>query len=151
ACKAPDTILLDITGCAHLFGGEEKLSQDLTNRMQAFGFAARAAIAPGIGAAWAAAHFPPAGIRPSGNERELLAPLPVAALRLPEATVAALTRMGLKCVGDLLDLPRAALAARFGTDLLRQLDRALGHEPEPLSPRLPVPAYIAEKSFFEPI
>jgi protein ImuB len=151
ACRSPDTILLDITGCTHLFGGEEKLSQDVTSRMQSFGFAARAAIASSIGAAWATAHFATAGIMPRGEERGLLPSLPVAALRLPEETIAALDRVGLKCVGDLLDLPRAPLAARFGTDLLRQVDRALGDEAEPLSPRLPVPVYMAEKSFFEPI
>ena len=66
-------------------------------------------------------------------------------------TVADLARLGLKRIGDLLDLPRAPLAARFGTDLLRKLDRALGREDEPLTPRLPVAPYIAEKSFHEPI
>jgi protein ImuB len=54
-------------------------------------------------------------------------------------------------VGDILDLPRAPLTARFGADLLRQLDRALGREREPLTPRLPVAPYVAEKSFHEPI
>jgi protein ImuB len=116
-----------------------------------FGFSARAAIASTIGAAWAAAHFDNAAITPTGGERELLAPLPLAALRLPHATVAALARLGLKRIGDLLDLPRSPLAARFGTDLLRQLDRALGREDEPLTPRLPVAPYIAERSFHEPI
>src|SRR5207253_2125110 len=66
-------------------------------------------------------------------------------------TPAALARLGLKRIGDILDLPRAPLAARFGADLLRQLDRALGREDEPLTPRLPVARYIAEKSFHEPI
>ncbi len=86
-----------------------------------------------------------------GSERELLAPLPVAALRLPADMVAALARLGLKRVGDILDLPRAPLAARFGVDLLRKLDRALGHEDEPLSPLLPVAPYVAERNFHEPI
>ncbi len=57
----------------------------------------------------------------------------------------------MKRIGDILDLPRAPLAARFGADLLRQLDRALGREDEPLSPRLPVAPYIAERNFHEPI
>ncbi len=87
----------------------------------------------------------------TGEERELLAPLPLAALRLPADTVAALARLGLKRIGDILDLPRAPLAARFGTDLLRKLDRALGREDEPLSPLLPVAPYVAERNFHEPI
>jgi protein ImuB len=77
--------------------------------------------------------------------------LPLAALRLPDETVAALARLGLKRIDDILDLPRAPLAARFGADLLRQLDRALGREDEPLTPRLPVAPYVAERSFHEPI
>jgi len=78
-------------------------------------------------------------------------PLPLAALRLPSETVAALARLGLKRIGDIFELPRAPLAARFGADLLRQLDRALGREDEPLAPRLPVAPYVAERSFHEPI
>src|SRR6202040_2291625 len=84
-------------------------------------------------------------------ERTMLAPLPLAALRLPEDTVAALRRVGLKRIGDILDLPRAPLAARFGDAVLRQLARALGAEREPLTPLLPVAAYVAEQSFSEPI
>ena len=80
-----------------------------------------------------------------------MAALPLAALRLPADMVAGLARLGLKRVADILDLPRAPLAARFGADLLRQLDRALGREDEPLSPLLPVAPYVAERSFHEPI
>ncbi len=62
-----------------------------------------------------------------------------------------LARVGLKRIGDIIDLPRAPLAARFGNELLRQLDRALGREHEPLNPRLPVAPYVAEQRFAEPI
>jgi protein ImuB len=62
-----------------------------------------------------------------------------------------MARLGLKRIGDIADLPRAPLAARFGLDLLRQLDRALGRELEPLNPRLPVMPYVAEQRFAEPI
>ena len=151
ATDRSDGILLDISGCAHLFGNEQKLRDDLLTRTTGFGFSARAAIASTIGAAWAAAHFDDIAIMPLGGERELLAPLPLAALRLPQETVAGLARVGLKRIGDIIDLPRPPLAARFGADLLRQLDRALGREYEPLSPRLPVAPYIAEKSFPDPI
>lgn len=151
AVDPPDGLLLDIAGCAHLYGGEEKLLADLLARMARFGFAARAAVASTIGAACAAARFGTAGILAPGEERAALGPLPLAALRLPEETVSALRRVGLKRVGDILDLPRAPLAARFGDDLLRQLGRALGTEREPLTPVLPVAAYVAEQPFAEPI
>src|SRR5262249_11375337 len=153
AVDPPDGILLDIGGCAHLFGGEQKLRDDLLARMARLGLSARAAIAATIGAASAAARFGDATttMDASRDARERLAPLPLPALRLPHETAAALARLGLKRIGDILDLPRSPLAARFGTDLLRQLDRALGREDEPLTPRLPAPPYIAEKSFHEPI
>jgi protein ImuB len=151
AVDPPDGILLDISGCAHLFGGEEHLHDDLLARMTRFGFSVRAAIASTRGAAWALARFADAAVVGSGSVHDHLAPLPVAALRLTQETVAALARIGLKRVGDILDLPRAPLAARFGADLLRQLDRALGREDEPLAPRLPVAPYLAERSFHEPI
>src|SRR5713101_6328599 len=151
AADPPDGILLDVGGCAHLFGGEAKLRDDLLARATRFGLSARAAVAATIGAASAAARFADASITTTGDEHALLAPLPLSALRLPGETVAALARLGLKRIGDLLDLPRSPLAARFGTDLLRKLDRALGREDEPLTPRLPIAPYIAEKSFHEPI
>src|SRR5947209_10126485 len=153
AIDPPDGILLDIGGCAHLFGGEERLRADLLARMTRLGFSARAAIAVTIGAASAAARFGDTTTQADSTRdpRGRLAPLPLAALRLPDETVAALARVGLKRIGDILDLPRSPLAARFGADLLRQLDRALGREDEPLTPRLPVAPYVAEKSFHEPI
>jgi protein ImuB len=151
AADPPDGLLFDIGGCAHLFGGEERLRDDLLTRMRGFGFAARAAIAATIGAASAAARFSDTAIIAAGEERDSLTALPLAALRLPGDMVAALARLGLKRIGDILDLPRAPIAARFGADLLRQLDRALGREDEPLSPRLPVAPYVAERSFHEPI
>ncbi len=151
ALDAPDGILLDIAGCAHLFGGEQSLLDDLTARIADFGFTLRAAIASTIGAAIAASRHSAAAIVAPGAERAFLAPLPLAALRLPGDLVAALARVGLKRIGDLIDLPRAPLTARFGPQLLRQLDRALGREPEPLQPRAPVAPYLAEQRFAEPI
>jgi protein ImuB len=148
---APDALLLDIGGCAHLFGGEAALLADLAARLERMGIAASAAIAGTIGAAWAAARFSSSKIVAPGAEPVLLAPLPLAALRLADETVAVLKRVGLKRIGDIADLPRSPLAARFGTELLRQLDRAVGREDESLNPRLPVPPYCAEQRFPEPI
>jgi protein ImuB len=163
ACDAPDGLLLDISGCAHLYGGERALVADLSGRLEHAGFAYSLAIAGTIGAAWAAAHYgKPASHVSSqvssqvssfagGEERALLAPLPLSALRIPSVTAASLARVGLKRIGDILDLPRAPLTARFGSEMLRQLDRALGREHEPLTPRLPVAPYVAEQRFAEPI
>jgi len=151
ACDAPDGLALDISGCAHLYGGEDALVADLAGRLERRGFAFSIAIAGSIGAAWAATHHGKPGNHACGGERALLAPLPLSALRLPGVTVTALARVGLKRIGDILDLPRSPLTARFGGDVLRQLDRALGLEHEPLNPRLPVAPYVAEQRFPEPI
>jgi protein ImuB len=151
ACDAPDSLLLDISGCSHLYGGERELVADLSGRLENAGFAYSLAIAGTIGAAWAAAHYGKPASHPSGEERALLAPLPLSALRIPPVTAASLARVGLKRIGDILDLPCAPLTARFGSEVLRQLDRALGHEHEPLTPRLPVAPYVAEQRFAEPI
>src|SRR5690606_17529189 len=81
----------------------------------------------------------------------LLADLPLAALRLDDETVAALDRVGLKRIGQIMGAPRAPLAARFGRVLLRRLDQALGREEEAINPRRLVPALVAERRFAEPL
>ncbi len=146
-------VLLDITGCAHLFGGEAELLADLVGRLERQGVAARAAIADTAGAAWAIARFGGEASRvvPPDGQRQALAPLPAAALRLASETVAGLERLGLRRIGDLYALPRAPLARRFGLPLCRRLDQALGSLDEPLSPRLPSPPWRLQLAFAEPV
>lgn len=147
---APDGLTLDITGCAHLFGGEAALAADLTRRLTARGLQARAAVAGTVGCAWGMARYGDAKIVTSGDERAALAPLPLAALRLDTDTLVALAQVGLKHIADVLDRPRAPLAARFGAAFVRRIDQAL-REDEPITPRLPVPAALTEQRFAEPI
>ena len=147
---------LDVTGCAHLFGGEATLLGDLLARLNRFGHAARAAIADTPGAAWAAARFidDPQGagiVLASKAARDHLIPLPVAALRLPAAMAAELQRLGLRRVGDLLPMPRTSLARRFGCLLADRLDQALGLLDEPLSPRRSVALHQARLAVAEPL
>jgi protein ImuB len=142
---------LDISGCAHLFGGEAALLEDLTGRLATLGFDARAAVADTPGAAWATARFADTRIVAPGTTHRALDSLPVAGLRLPAAVVEGLHRMGLRHIGDLAALPRAPLVARFGKPLLGRLDEALGRLREPLSPRRPVPPLHVRLAFAEPI
>ena len=151
ACDAPDGVFLDITGCAHLFGGEENLAADMRERLTRQGFHACIAIASTPGTAAALARYGAERILPPGEERRALAKLPLAALRLDFEIAAALARVGLKKIGDIYGLPRAPLAARFGKHLLDQLDRALGLLEEPVSPRAEIAPYMAERPFAEPI
>jgi protein ImuB len=159
-----DGLFIDITGAAHLLGGEARLLADLERRLRTFGLAPRLAIAGTPGAAWALARFgnaqshkqghkqrqAPGLILASGAEAEALRPLPLAALRLPDATLSLLRRLGLRRIGEVMGEPRAPLAARFEALLLR-LDQALGRVSEPLVPAVPPPLYRAQAAFVEPI
>ena len=147
----PDGLLLDVAGCAHLFGGESALARDLLLRLKQQGFAARAAVADTVGCAWGVARYGGQGIVPRGQTEAAALPLPIAALRVDAETVASLKTAGLICVADLATRPRAPFAARFGAMLVRRLDQALGREDEPIMPRLPVPVAMAEQRFPEPI
>ncbi len=145
---------LDITGCAHLFGGEAALLEALLRRLAGFGFAARAAVAETPGAAWAMARYGGGTgciVVPPGGGRAALAALPPAALRLTAAEVEGLERLGLRRIEALYDLPRGALTKRFDARLVRRLDQALGHLAEPISPRRAVAPYLARLAFAEPI
>jgi protein ImuB len=150
---AGGALWLDVTGCAHLFGGEAALRADLLARLRRQGLTAAAALADTPGAAWAlaryGAHAMP--IVPPGDARAALASLPVAALRLDPDTVQMLERLGLVRIESLYPLPRRALVARFGDGLTTRLDQALGLVDEPIAPRPPRPAYRAQLAFAEPI
>ena len=148
-----DSLFLDITGCAHLFGGEAGLLSDLAARLRRFGLFPRLAIADTAGASWGIARYGNGNgmIVPSGEEAAAIQNLPLAALRLPQETLALLHRLGFRRVKDLMRQPRAPLTARFGAHLLLRLDQALGHAPEPLSAASPPPRYHARAMFVEPI
>ena len=147
----PDGLMLDITGCAYLFGGEDRLRHDLLRRMNGFGFHARAAIADTVGAAHALAHHGKDAIAPPAGAHAALRDLPLAALRLPADIVAGLMQSGFSHIGALYALPRAPLAARFGAGLWLQLDRALGLQGEAIVPRQSSPRFCVDHAFAEPL
>ena len=148
---APDGLFLDITGCAHLFGGEAAMARDLVMRLSHQGFAVRVAVADTVGCAWAVSHYGSAGIVPRGEGAAALMQLPIAALRTEAKIVADLAASGLKNIKDLATRPRAPFAARFGEALIQRLDQAFGRIDEPIVPRLPVPDAMTEQRFHEPI
>jgi protein ImuB len=119
-----DGLKLDVTGVAHLFGGEAALIADMQARFGALGFTTRVAIAPTAAAAWALARY-------KGD----IPALPVSALRLDPDTVRTLERLGLKTIGALIDMPRLALARRFrgAENVVDALDRMFGRKDEPLT------------------
>jgi protein ImuB len=149
----PHHLFLDITGVPVLFGGEYALADCVLAACREREYAGRVAIAETLGAAWAVTSFEssfPGGawergfvIIPPGGVLAAMRPLPVESLRLPAETVDVLARLGVGTVADLLRLPRAGLAARFGAALLRRLDQALGTAPEILLPHRPPPVFEA--------
>lgn len=147
----PDGLILDITGCAHLFGGEAALRMRLLAHLQRHGVSARAVIAGTPDAARALARSGQGGVVPPGGEAQAVAGLPVARLGVNAQIVTGLSRAGLKTIGDLAARPGTPLAARFGADLLIRLARTLGREDVRLVPRRPLPECIAERRFAEPI
>ena len=147
----PDGLFFDITGAAHLFGGEVSLARDLVKRLAAQGLHARIAIADTVGAAWAVARHGKMPFVPPGQTAAALAPLPLAGLRLSSEIHDGLAQLGFKAIGDIMDRPRAPLAARFGEGLMRRLDQALGRDDEPITPRTPIPPLSVEQGFPEPL
>ncbi|MGI4731486.1 MAG: DUF6504 family protein [Janthinobacterium lividum] len=192
APSGADGLLLDLTGVAHLHGGEARMARRLVRLLARHGVAARVAVADTVGAAWALARFgrpataqagdrvrggpQPGGngrgtpgwshgdavatlpgggeavlIVPAGGQADALAPLPVAALRIAPRPAELLARLGIDTVGQLVAMPRAPLARRFGAALLARLDQASGRLPEPLDPVVPREPIVARQRFAEPI
>lgn len=154
---APDSndgLAIDASGCAHLFGGEDAMLAEIVRRLQAANIAAHAAIADTLGAAHAVARFgnaAPMSVVPPGEAARTLAPLPVLALRVAPEIAAELRRFGFKRIEQLLAAPRAPLLLRFGEDLIRRLDQALGHAAEPVAGVIPEDAPRSRLRFLEPI
>ncbi len=194
--EPPASLVIDLTGCAHLFGGEEPLLAQIETDCADLGLSVQCGIADTVGAAWALARFAgqpaplsrtgdaidqeayatraravkrrnwerggaapktaahidrPNRIAAAGKAHSALAPLPVAAMRIDGETATNLTRLGLRKIGDLTGMPRAALARRFGQQLVQRLDQAMGTEPEPVSPAKPALHFAVRLTLPEPI
>ena len=148
----PDGLLLDVSGCGVVFGGEESLIEQACAGLRRLGFRARAAIAPTYGGAWAVARYggEVGRLAPHEELTAVLGPLPVASLRLSADAVAGLGEVGVERVGHLIELPRSSLPRRFGGEVLLQLDRALGRAIETIDPVRPTPPIAVERLFGGP-
>jgi protein ImuB len=151
ALDSPHGLLLDITGCAHLFGGEAALMQMLCGALTRQDFAVSAAIAGTSVCARTMNHYVHGRIVMDGEEAEAIKPLPVFALGADDAITRGLRRAGLKTIGDVASRARHEITARFGADFTTLLEQALGQGDAPTSPRKPLPDYIVEKRFAEPV
>ncbi len=153
ACDPPDGLVIDVSGAAHLFGGEAAMLTDMVDRLAATGVSARAAMAGTWGAAHALARYQraPTLVVESDQSGGAIASFPVRALRLPEEMVAGLGKVGIDSIIELESKPRAPLALRFGPQLTRRLDQAYGRQAEPIDP-VEAPELIqVRRAFAEPI
>lgn len=144
--ERPESLLIEVTGCAAFFGGERELARGALAFLAEQGYAARAGLADTVGLAWAASRAI-TGERitlvPANNGEAWLSRRPYAALRLDGVVHDRLDRLGLRTVGDVLRLPRSELPSRFGPLLLRRIDQALGRRDEPIEPvRPPAPVSV---------
>jgi protein ImuB len=140
----PQGLLLDITGCAHLFEkGESELAADLQYRLTGGGYTASLAFSASSDAAMALAIY--------GLDEGQVARLPVSALRCDPAVHHALRRAGLTHIRDLASRPRTVLASRFGEKVTHQLARLLNEVDSPIIPRRSRPEILCEVRFAEPI
>lgn len=148
----PDGILLDISGCPHLWGGEQPYLDAITGKLEASGYRVKAAIADTVGAAWAIARFgDPCGIVAPGQQAAALDPLPPAALRLELPVLDRLKKLGFTRIGSFITMPATVLRRRFGKDLLTRMAQALGKLEERPVPLQPAAVFRAQLPCTEPV
>lgn len=148
----PDGLLLDVTGCTHLKGGETEYLKDMVNRLRVLGYAIRPGMADTIGCAWAVAHCAESGlIVPPGGQRNALMPLPPSSLRLGTDLLIKLNQLGFYQVGSFIHMPKSVIKRRFGAAMILRLYQALGQEAEFLLPlKEPLP-YSERLAMLDPV
>ncbi|MEP7254050.1 MAG: DNA polymerase Y family protein [Ginsengibacter sp.] len=152
AVDLPDGIILDASGCAHLWGGEKQYIFAISKRLRNFGYHIRIAIADTIGAAWAVSRFGKDNtIVEKDKQIHSLQSLPVASLRIEPATTEVLQKLGLYHVDQLTAIPRSALRRRFDAQVLLRIDQALGNIEELIQPVFPPEPYHERLPCLEPI
>jgi protein ImuB len=142
AIDMPDGLILDISGCAHLWGGERAYLKAIVKILRGKGYDARGAMADTVGTAWAIARF--GKLKPiiePGEQMNALLSLPPAALRLEPVTLERLQKLGFYTIKSFMGIGRSVLRRRFGQDFLLRLDQVLGNEDEPLQLLHPVEPY----------
>ena len=152
ALDSPDGLILDISGCAHLWGGEHAYLKEIVTRLRSNGYDVRAAIADTVGAAWGVSRF--GKVKPiiaSHGQAEALLTLPPDALRLEPEVLERLQKLGLRTISNFISIPRSVLRRRFGQGMLQRLDQALGNEDEPVKSLLAVEPYQERLPSLEPI
>jgi len=129
---SPDGLVLEIKGSLRLFRGMEGLLAHLRQGLKALGYRIQYAVAPTpLAATLLARANARINVYTKQDLTRRLLPLPIETLRLEKHLHAALTSIGVDCIGDCRRLPRGGLARRFSPTLNDMLDRLLGCIPDP--------------------
>jgi protein ImuB len=148
----PDGLILDVTGCSHLWGGDKSYLKEIVQRLSDRGYHVRAAIADTIGAAWAISRYGKnTPVIESNQQSSAILSLPPESLRLDIDTIERLHKLGLKQIKDFIAMPRPSLRRRFGQQLIQRINQALGYEEEIIQPVQPPEPYHERLPCLEPI
>jgi protein ImuB len=156
AIDLPDTVWVDVTGGAHLFGGESALVAELGSRVRAIGHRARVALADGPRLAQAFARYGDVDaegsrVVPSARTQQAVRTLPVRALPLPEETLSWFVRLGVLTFADWNELPKSAVGLRLGLQAQAVLELLAGRDSLPLTPYTPPRSLVEKTSWEEPV
>lgn len=152
AVDLPEGLILDVSGCTHLWGSEEAYLKDIINKLKSLGYHVRIAIADTVGTAWAVCRYgKEKAIIKSNEQAQALMRLPPEALRIENCISERLHKLGLHTISSFINMQRSALRRRFGEQLLLRLDQALGNKAEIIKPVIPVEPYHEHLPCLEPI
>lgn len=152
AVDSPDGVFLDVSGCTHIWGGEEGYLDHIFCRLRRGGYTARLGLADTIGAAWALAHFGQGKeIALPGEHIFRLAEFPPEALRLEERTSSKMGRLGFCTIDQFMRMSLSVLRRRFGAGLLQRMGQAFGNEVDVLEPIVPELPYRERLPCLEPV
>lgn len=151
AYSLPFGLMLDVTGCDHLFGGPQKMLGKVTDYYKKLGLETLSALTYTSAAARAFARF--------GNNRfvakedfvDALDRLGLPALEAKPNVQMAFRRAGFQFLKDVRHVSPKALAARFGEVLPARLDALYGKRQEPLSFISPPPSLYLPLRLEEPL
>lgn len=130
--EAPESLLLEVAGSAHLFGGPDAIRARARDTFRVAGFSSKVALAPTpLAALWLSRAAQETSVTRQEELRSVLGKLPVCSVFWELTHQDAFARLGIEYLVDLFRLPRKGLARRFGLEFLETLDRAIGDQPDP--------------------
>ena len=152
AVDPPDGVLLEVTGCTHLWGGDISYLTEIVSRLYSRGYEVRGAMADTPAVAWGVARYGGENtiVKP-GENLDALVLLPPEALRLDPDSIARLHKLGLHQIQQFINIPRSSLRKRFGVQMLSQIDKALGYEMDSIQPIIPAEPFQERLPCLEPI